>query len=136
MTRVSTRLFPMLLLLALSLGGCASGGERPPSTSATTLTQDDMSAVAGSNLYEVVDRLRPRWLQVRGPMSLTGAAAPQIVVFLNNAYLGGPDQLRQFMPRDVIEVRYLDGPTASATLRGYDSTIHVAGAIVLVTRER
>jgi hypothetical protein len=65
-----------------------------------------------------------------------GAGTGQIVVFMNNSYLGGPDQLRQFSPRDVVEVRYLDGPQAAATLRGYDNTLHVVGAIVMVTATR
>jgi hypothetical protein len=91
--------------------------------------------VPGSNLYEVIDRLRPRWLQMRHTMSM-GAGTAQIVVFMNNQYLGGPEQLRQFQPRDVLEVEYMDGPKAAATLRGYDSTLHVVGAIVMKTAQR
>jgi hypothetical protein len=125
----------MFVLVGTLAGGCAAGGERVGSSSSTTLSQEDMAAVPGGNLYEVIDRLRPRWLQIRHTMSMSGNPG-QIVVFLNSTYLGGPDQLRQFQARDVLEVRYLDGPQASAQLRGYDSTVHVAGAIVLVTSQR
>jgi hypothetical protein len=115
----------------------APPGERLASSSPTTLSQEDMASVPGSNLLEVVERLRPRWLQARTPVSLnTSSAPPQILVFMNSTYLGGPDELRQFQPRDVLEVRYMDGPTASAQLRGYNSSIHVAGAIVMVTAQR
>jgi len=134
--KVAVIRFAFLLALALPmLSACASGGERVGSSSSPILTQEDMASVQGSNLYEVVDRLRPRWLQMRHTMSM-GTGTAQIVVFMNNSYLGGPDQLRQFQPRDVLEVRYLDGPQAAAQLRGYDSTLHVVGAIVMVTAQR
>jgi hypothetical protein len=136
MTRATLRLFAIVFVATVVLAGCASSAERPVAGTGPILTQEDMASVSASNLYEVVERLRPRWLQVRGPMSLTGTGTPQIVVFLNNSYLGGPDQLRQFLPKDVLDVRYLDGPTAAATMRGYDSTTHVAGAIVLRTANR
>jgi hypothetical protein len=133
--KVITR-FAFLLVLAVPLfTACAAGGERVAGTSSPVLTQEDMAPLVGSNLYEVIDRMRPRWLQVRHSMSM-GAGTGQIVVFMNNSYLGGPDQLRQFSPRDVTEVRYLDGPQAAATLRGYDNTLHVVGAIVMVTATR
>jgi hypothetical protein len=136
MTGKYTRILLALLVPgAIAAAGCAASGERMAGGTATTLSQEDMASVPATNLYEVVERLRPRWLQARAPMSLSGTP-PQIVIFMNNSYLGGPDQLRQFQPKDVLEVRYLDGPTASAQLRGYDSTIHVAGAIVLVTAQR
>lgn len=135
--KVAVIRFAILLALALPLvSACASGGgERVGSSSSPVLTQEDMASVQGNNLYEVVDRLRPRWLQMRHTMSM-GTGTPQIVVFMNNSYLGGPDQLRQFQPRDVLEVRYMDGPQASAQLRGYDSTLHVIGAIIMVTAQR
>lgn len=135
MIRNYTRFLFVLVLAVTTVGACASGGERLGSSSSTTLTVEDMEAVPGMNLYEVIDRLRPRWLQIRHTMSMSGTPG-QIVVFMNNTYLGNPDQLRQFQPRDVLEVRYLDGPQATAQLRGYPSTVHVVGAIVLVTTQR
>lgn len=137
MPRSTVRRPVFLALLAVFAGACASaGGERAGSGTSTTLSQEELVAAGGNNLYETLDRIRPRWLQARTVMSLQGTPQPQVLVYLNNSYVGGPDQLRGFQARDVVEVRYLDGPTASATLRGYDSSVHVAGAIVLLTTQR
>ncbi|HSJ24137.1 MAG TPA: hypothetical protein VK929_05660 [Longimicrobiales bacterium] len=135
MTVKLSRMAFLLVVAGFVAAGCASSGERVGSSTSTTLSQEDMAQVPGATLYEIVDRLRPRWLQVRHTMSMSGTPG-QIVVFMNNSYLGGPDMLRQFQASDVIEVRYLDGPQASAQLRGYDSTVHVVGAIVMVTSQR
>lgn len=122
------------LAAAAACSSARGDGVRP--SSSPLLTQEEMASMPGTNMYEVIERLRPRWLQTRGPMSLSGGIDSQIVVFHGNSYMGGPDQLRQFHPRDVVEVRYMDGPTASARLRGYPTSMHVVGAIVLVTTER
>lgn len=123
----------LLLLAALVAGGCGSSGERV-SRNQNVLTREEIVEAGVANLEEAVERLRPRWLQVRSVTSL-GSGPAQIVVFLNNAYLGGPSTLREFQARDIAELRYLDGPRAAATLQGYPSTTHLAGAIVLVTSQ-
>lgn len=123
----------LLLVCLLALTSCASSGGAA-GQNAAVLTREEMSAAPGSNLYDVVNRLRPRWLQTRGPMTLE--TAPQILVYLNRSYLGGPDQLREFIPSDVNRVHYMDGSRASATLSGYPSEVPVAGAIIVETSNR
>jgi hypothetical protein len=135
------RIRTALLLLALIpavLAACASAPEdRPTGTSSMVITRGELDTMPDSDLYELIDRLRPRWLQPRGVTSLrVSQTTGQIVIFLNQTYLGGPDELRQFRPGEVDEVRYLDGPSAAAQLRGYDSSRHVSGAIVLVRSGR
>jgi hypothetical protein len=130
MLREKTR-FVLLSLLPLAFAtACASTGGAAGS-SASILTQEEMTDAPASNVYEVVDRLRPRWLQVRAPMTIDGQA--QILVYLNQSYLGGPEVLREFEVDQVQRIRYLDGPRASGTLSGYPSDIPIAGAIVLET---
>jgi hypothetical protein len=135
------RIRTALLLLALvpaMLAACASAPEdRPTGTSSVVISRGELDSMPDSDLYEVINRLRPRWLQPRGVTSLrVSQTTGQIVIFLNQTYLGGPDELRQFRPGEVDEVRYLDGPAAAAQLRGYDSSRHVSGAIVLVRSGR
>lgn len=106
----------------------SSGGN----TRVDLLTRDQIMSVSGvNNLYEVVKRLRPRWLEPRGG-DRSFALPTEIVVFQDQAYLGDVEVLGQLSPEMAYELKWLDGPTASATLPGLGSR-HVAGAIVLQT---
>jgi hypothetical protein len=132
--RFAYTLLLLPLLIPAFLTACASAPEEPRTVrNSTVISRDELDTMPDSDLYEVVDRLRPRWLQPRGVTSLrVTRATGQIVVFMNTTYLGGPEMLRQYRPSEIDEIRYLDGPSAAAELRGYDSSHHVSGAIVLV----
>lgn len=114
---------------------CASAGGPREAGSLDRITRDQIVGVDGArNLYDVIQRLQPRWLQVRAGDRSFGLTTG-IVVFQDNAYLGDVDALRQISPDVAYELRWLDGATASATLTGLGSQ-HVAGAIVISTHER
>jgi len=121
-------LFPMLFLLVAAAGGCASGGSGAAGTNRNVLTREEIATVRVANVYDAVERLRPRWLQIRAPRSLGGPT--EIVVFMNRSYMGGPDVLRQFDPANITQLRYLDGSTAMATLTGLGGKV-VEGAIII-----
>lgn len=98
------------------------------------LTSAEISSLNVPNLYEVVFRLRPTWLSVRGgPRSLELETG--VVVYQGQTFLGGVEALRQAGPEMAYELRYMDGPTASASLPGLGSR-HVVGAIIIVTSPR
>lgn len=131
----------LTLALALTAAGCASssGGDGTIRRDSRTLTPEEIATVPVTNLYEAVQRLRPRWLEMRDVRSLGaggGASGGQIVVFLNNSYVGGPESLRQFETHQIVRIRYLDAAQASATLTGYDTSRHVVGGIVLETSDQ
>jgi hypothetical protein len=113
-------------LAACAPAATTAGGQNP-----NLLTRDDIMAVEVTNLYDVVQRLRPRWLTVRAGRSLSELRT-EVVVFQNQTLLGGIDVLRQMQPDIAVRIRYLDGSTASATLPGLGSR-HVEGAIVIET---
>ncbi|HEX7049185.1 MAG TPA: hypothetical protein VF188_03150 [Longimicrobiales bacterium] len=122
----------IFVMMLGSTAGCATarpdGGQRQQNV----LTRAEMAPVKVSSLYEVVRRLRPRWLRISsGPRSITGET--EVVVFQGQAFLGGTEVLRQMSPDMVVELRYLDGAQASAALPGLGSR-HVAGAIVIVAK--
>jgi hypothetical protein len=118
-------------LITAVLAACASaGGERTRSDS-SVLTREDMADVQVANLYDAVERLRPRWLQIRTQLSLTSQT--EIVVFMDRNFLGGPEMLRQFSPNDVVRLRYMDGTTASATLPGMANRSIEAAIIIEVS---
>lgn len=112
----------------VTAAGCASSGNGGGSSDRNLLTREEMSEISANNVYEAVERLRPRWLQIRAARSLIGST--EIVVFMNRSLLGGPDVLRQFNPSNVARLRYLDGPTASAQLSGLGGRA-VEGAIII-----
>jgi hypothetical protein len=131
--RIVRILLLLPVLLPAFLAACASAPDQRAGGRSSVISQAELETMMDSDLYEVIDRLRPRWLHPRGVTSLrVTQTTGQIVVFMNQTYLGGTDMLRQYRPGEVVEIRYLDGPTAAAELRGYDSSRHVSGAIVLV----
>jgi hypothetical protein len=120
------------LLLILGVAACA-----PATTSSgsdqSVLTRDEIMGAEVTNLYDVVHRLRPRWLNVRGQRSFGQAALnTEVVVFQNQTMLGGIDVLREMSPDIAMRMRYLDGATATASLSGLGSR-HVEGAIIIET---
>ncbi|UCC73547.1 MAG: hypothetical protein JSV86_03005 [Gemmatimonadota bacterium] len=107
------------------LSGCAATGTQAEGSDYRwdVLTSEEILSLEMTNLYDVVERARPRWLTRRGG---------DVVVFQGQTLLGDATMLRQFGPQEVYELRYLDGVTASATLPGLGSRF-VSGAIILVT---
>lgn len=129
-TRIARPLF--LTVTAVALAACASGGGGSEGrTNSSVLTREEMLEVQVANLYDAVERLRPRWLQIRTQMSLTDRT--EIVVFMGRNYVGGPEVLRQFSPNDVAQLRYMDGTTASSTLAGMANRSVEAAIIIEVS---
>ncbi len=81
------------------------------------------------DLYELIQRDRPRWFQLRSPRSLELATV--IAVYHNHTMLGGVDILRGYQLVSVASLRYLDAAQAML-LPGAGST-HIEGAIVITT---
>ena len=107
--------------------GCASRGTETRA-STTELTQQEIAASRVSDLYDAVQQLRPRWLQIRGPRSINSDTG--IFIFQGRSLVGGPETLKQFDTRSVLRLRYLDGAQADAQLT-VPAGQHVQGAIVI-----
>ncbi len=117
-------------------GACATNRQAGSGVQQDRITNEELSSLQGvRNLWDVVERMRPLWLQPRAAdrSFAIGTGAPTIVVFQDQAYLGDITMLHQLSPDIAYDLRWLDGPTASATLPGLGSQ-HVAGAIVIHTR--
>jgi len=122
---------PLLVVLACIGVACVTAGPRREARDRTRLTRQEIMSVDAPTLYDVVLRLRPRWIEAdrragRGEFGVGRG----VVVYQGQTYLGGIAMLRQLKPSMAHELRWLDGPTASATL----PTLHggrVAGAIVV-----
>lgn len=120
----------LALAAAVAFAGCAStggGGDDDESRRSDVISQQEIASANVSTLYELVDRLRPRWLTLR---QRSFSRETQILVVRNNSVIGEVDVLRQMDPTGVTELRYMDGDTAAATLVGARSG-YVEGAIVI-----
>lgn len=115
-----------------ALWGCASTKEATQGGSMEVITQEEIQATGAVNLYDVVSRLRPQWLNVRTMSSFN--LTTEVVVYQNDLLLGGADALRQMNPEMAWQLRWMDGTRATATLPGLSSGRHVVGAIIVVTR--
>lgn len=120
------------LLAVLVMGGAAcasSGAPAAPTRSPDVITAAELGPHSGS-ARQVIERLRPRFLRVRGPTSLSNPDADRIVVYVDNSRMGGVEVLDQIQADDIAEIRYLSAPDATSRY----GIGHSAGAI-LITRK-
>lgn len=124
---------PLVLatLLVVSATGCASTGGTSDGRRSDLLTREEILGAEVTNLYDVVQRLRPRWLSVRGTRSFNMETS--IVVFQNDMHLGPAASLRELSPELAYEIAYMDGARAAASLPGITSGQHIEGAIIVRT---
>lgn len=134
-TMIRRSLLVLAMVAAVGTGGCAStsGGGSTVRMDPNLITAEELAELRVSNLYDAIQRLRPRWLTVRAQQSLSTPTS--VVVYQNQTQLGGFTALRELGLDAVTSIRYLDGPTASASLPGI-GTRQVEGAIVIYTTER
>jgi hypothetical protein len=92
----------------------------------------EMHQAGVRDLYELVNRQRPRWLQRRPERSLQLETV--VLVYHNETRLGGLDALRGYPLLSVVSLRYLDA--AQAMLLPGGGSAHIEGAIVIRTGAR
>ena len=64
-----------------------------------------------NNLFDAIERMRPRWLQVRSVTSVRGPTP--IVVYRDNARIGGVDVLHSMRIEGIQEVRFISATDAT-----------------------
>lgn len=107
--------------------GCASGGGAGSTRSDPNLiTAEELANYTSLTCLEVIQRLRPRWLQRRG-------SEQNPVVYQDGSRIGFAEDVLAGMAVTTVEsMRYLD--SSNATTRY--GTGHGAGAIEVTTRRR
>jgi hypothetical protein len=125
----SFRFITIALLVAVA-AGCASTstGRRTSSRDTRVLTAEEIRQSSAANLYEVIRAYRPEWLIKRGQTSIN--LEGDIVVYVDNVALGGPESLRTIDVHAVQSARFM---TASEAQMRY-GVGHMHGAIVVTTR--
>ena len=133
----------ILVALSLAVVGCsksgsASAGEAPaPSGTkpvvrrqANLITEEELARSAARNGLQAVQMLRPDWLRGRGATSIRETAPTQVVVYVNEQRLGGPEQLEGFAITSIKSLRFMNA--SEATNRW--GTGHGGGVIAVTTR--
>lgn len=120
---IGTSLFALLLIsAACASGGAPSGAIRQDRN---LITHEQIREANKTNVYQLVQALHPRWLRKRGQQSFENEG--DVVVYYENARLGGPRTLRQISAAAVTSVRYFDAPAANFRW----GTGHSHGAILV-----
>jgi hypothetical protein len=123
--------FAVLGLLLIVTAACAStsqGGRTAGRRDARSLSAEEIRMSSASNMYDVIRSQRPEWLIKRGQTSIN--LEGDIVVYIDNVALGGPESLKSIDVQSVQNVRFL---TASEAQMRY-GVGHMHGAIVVTTR--
>lgn len=121
----------LLLPAACTPAGPAWREPRGADPASSVISREEIASVRASNLYEVVQRLRPGWLSTRGIQNFSGRTG-MIVVYQDHQRMGELGALRELTPENVVVLRYLDA-TSAAMLPGIRPREIVGGAIVVVT---
>jgi hypothetical protein len=100
---------------------------RPIVESGEVIARHQIEAAHVQNVYELVERLHPQWLRKRGVHHVQNEG--DIVVYLDNARLGGPETLREIHVGGVTSVRFYDAGTAQYRF----GVGHTHGAILVST---
>jgi hypothetical protein len=95
------------------------------------ITAVEISRTNYSNLYDVVQALRTRWLLSRGPDTILGKQG-EVQVHLDDVRLGGVQSLRNLSPVGVAYIQWFD-PISAAQKWGLG---YGQGAIYVSTRPK
>jgi len=113
-----------------AVGQSASRQPSPSHSSANLVVAEDLARVAAAhNLYEALQSLRPAWFWTR-PTSRRSEFEGNIVVYLDETRLGGPETLHQIAIKDAAVVRFLSPSEAEARF----GAGHLHGAIQVSTK--
>jgi hypothetical protein len=130
-TRLSTT-----FLTIITLAACSSSSKprtNVQSSSSDFVTSVEIAAVSATNAYDLINRLRPRWLRTQAPGSIGAGVRSQVIaVYLDGVRLGGLDALRSLSTAGVVSMQYYDATRAATVLRDPGSE-PIAGAIVIKT---
>ena len=117
-------LLPLVLLA--SCAPAALPGSSAPGPDARVATRDEIVDSRLANLLEFVRWHRPQWLRYS---SADGWAHRGVAVYLNGAWIGNEESLRDIASGLAASVRFIEGDEASARW-GRD---HEAGAIMITS---
>jgi hypothetical protein len=114
MLRFARRALPVVIVasFAAACAGPANSGSSAPRRDSSVITAEDMTRVQATNLYDVVHRLHPEWLNQRTAAtvgSLNNAAPAQpidVQVFIDSQHIGTSETLKQLVVSTTTALKY------------------------------
>jgi hypothetical protein len=128
-----------LVVVAAILSACASAPSAraaarpaPRDIAPDYITTAEVAATPVSNVYDLINRLRPQWFRTSTGSIRDNTRNQVIAVYLDDARIGDVGSLRNISTSGVSSLRYYDATRAATVLRnpGPDP---IAGAIVIST---
>ena len=118
-------LLASVTVLALACAQAAQSGDESSHGTRNRVLAEDLLSTNELNLYDAIRRIRPMWLQQRGPTTAMGQAP--LLVYVENVRAGTVEYLRDIAVEAVREVQYINA--RDATTRWGTG---VAGGVILV----
>ena len=123
----------LYLIATAVIVACAPARTSSASHSSNVLTAEELTAfkLEGRTAYEVVSRLRPAWLRVRGVQSISGASSADsaefALVIVDGHPLGRIGVLRDIQAYQLSDLRYYDPSESGGRFgtRGANGVIEV-----------
>lgn len=145
--RAFIRMFVAFALVfpAFGCSSASSGGTKTaatPKANPEVISKAEIDAQPFRDAYDIVQLLRPAWFSKTSGSSSTrrigvstsnSAIGAGLLVYLDNARMGGVEALRQITPNAIESLRFMDAATATAMLPGIGSSV-ITGAIVAHSR--
>ena len=101
----------LTLLMACATSGSGSGR----ASRSGPITTDGIAEISAGDAYDVVEKLRPRWLRSRGPNSVNDSSPAYPTVYVDGIRRGEMDMLRTISVLDIEQIVFLS--TQEANLR-------------------
>ena len=138
--------------MLLTLAACASAGSTGKTSGAKVnqdlITSSEITVASFRSAYDVVQQLRPNWFSktskaatqtmgmevsrsaAGGLAAVQTTAGAGLLVYLDNARLGGIEQLRELTVGGIESIEFMDAAKAAAYLPGLGSSV-IVGAVVV-----
>lgn len=117
-----------LVLLSTACAGAQPGPGAPEARRNVIAPEEVEQFEVRTTARQMIRRLHPSWLEVRGPPALR--TAPPVAVYVNRQRRTEADVLDRYTAGEVREIRYLNGIDATTAF----GTDHGSGAILITLR--
>lgn len=122
-------------LLLAALNACAPPNPEnrigAPRNTSNIITRGQIDGTNRANALEIIQSLRPTWLNIRGPQSFSEDGGGEIMVYYGPTQLGGIETLREITPASIERLEFI--PATKATQRW--GTGLPFGAILITPRD-
>ena len=119
-------------LLVIGIAACSSTGTKAKKGqySRNLISAEDIKSHSSSTASEIIQRLRPIWLQGRGRKTLLAGDASYPVVYLNGRKYGTLGSLSNFSANEISKMRFYSAADATTKF----GTNHPSGVIDLIMK--